>query len=76
VKVSELGEFGLIKLLTEIIEKNRNSGDASWQKLLVGSGDDAAVWECDGQFQLATTDCLVQDIHFDLSLGTWNELAI
>ena len=75
MKVSELGEFGLISLLTDIVNDTKNLKDTSWQRLLTGIGDDAAVWRSDGGVQMATTDSLVQDTHFDLDLVTWEELG-
>lgn len=75
MKLSELGEFGLIRQIETITGKFKNPGQASWQHLLVGIGDDAAAWESDGCVQLATTDSLVQDIHFDPNIVTWQELG-
>ncbi|HEX7363896.1 MAG TPA: thiamine-phosphate kinase, partial [Dehalococcoidia bacterium] len=75
MNVSELGEFGLIELLAEIVDRTKNSKDASWQRLLIGIGDDAAAWQVDGGIQLATTDSLVQDTHFDPNIITWEELG-
>jgi hypothetical protein len=40
MKVSELGEFGLIELLADIVDRTRNPGYISWQRLLIGIGDD------------------------------------
>lgn len=75
MKVSELGEFGLIELLAGIVNKSKNAQTASWQQLLIGIGDDAAAWKVDSSIQLATTDSLVQDTHFDLNITTWEELG-
>jgi len=75
MKVSELGEFGLIELLADIVDRNKNPKDLSWQRLLIGIGDDAAVWKTDDAVQIATTDSLVQDTHFDLNVVTWEELG-
>ena len=75
MKLSELGEFGLIKLIRNSIAKSENPEHASWQQVLVGIGDDAAAWQSDNHIQLATTDTLVQDIHFDLALTNWEELG-
>ncbi len=69
MKVSELGEFGLIELFAEIATKSR--GEA----LLVDIGDDAAAWRTEAAIQLATTDALIQDVHFTLSTITWRELG-
>jgi len=75
MKLSELGEFGLINLMRDLIIKFKDSEHASWQQLLVGIGDDAAAWQSDNYIQLATTDTLVQDVHFDLDIITWEELG-
>lgn len=75
MKVSELGEFGLIELLANIVDSTKNPKDISWQSLLIGIGDDAAAWQLDDAIQLATTDGLVQDTHFDLNVVTWEELG-
>jgi thiamine-monophosphate kinase len=75
MKLSELGEFGLIDLIRNISDKFKNPEHASWQQLLVGIGDDAAAWQSNNHVQLATTDTLVQDMHFDLNTITWEELG-
>jgi thiamine-monophosphate kinase len=69
MKVSELGEFGLIELLSGI-----GSGGERPGQLLVGIGDDAAVWQSDGSALLATTDTMVQGVHFTAEI-TWKELG-
>ncbi|MGD2035901.1 MAG: thiamine-phosphate kinase [Bacteroidales bacterium] len=57
--LEEIGEFGLIRLLTEKIElKNPSS--------LTGVGDDAAVLDTKGRQIVVTTDLLAEGIHFDL----------
>jgi len=75
VKISELGEFGLINLIHSSIARYENSRQAPWQKVIVGIGDDAAAWQSDNHIQLATTDTLVQDIHFNLDGIHWEELG-
>jgi len=75
VKLSELGEFGLIDLIHGSIVRYENSRQPPWQKVLVGIGDDAAAWQSDNHIQLATTDTLVEDIHFDLDVIHWEELG-
>lgn len=72
MRLSELGEFGLINLIRSSI---RYSGRTPWQEVLVGIGDDAAAWQSDNRIQLATTDTLVQDVHFDLDVISWEELG-
>lgn len=71
MKVSEAGEFGLIEIITGIIDKTNDVKNT--HQLLVGIGDDAAVWQSDSSVQLATTDSLIQDTHFDLSITTWEK---
>lgn len=75
MKLSELGEFGLINLIHNITNKFKNLHQASWQQLLVDIGDDAAAWQSGNYIQLATTDSLVQGVHFDLNNITWEELG-
>jgi len=75
MKLSELGEFGLINLIHNITNKFENLQQTSWRQLLVGIGDDAAAWQSGNYIQLATTDSLVQGVHFDLNNITWEELG-
>lgn len=60
MKISSLGEFGLIKHLTEKIEIKNGS-------TLKGIGDDAAVLSYKDKEALVTTDLLLEGIHFDLT---------
>ena len=75
MKVSELGEFGLIDRLAEMVAGSRDNKLAPWQQLVVGIGDDTAAWHGDTSIQLATTDTLTQDVHFTLSTTSWQELG-
>ena len=59
-ELSELGEFGLIDLLTKNISLENKSS-------LYGVGDDAAVIDNKGKLTLVSTDLLVEGVHFDLS---------
>lgn len=59
-EISTLGEFGLIRHLTDSLElKNESS--------LQGVGDDAAVLDYKDKQVLVTTDLLLEGIHFDLT---------
>jgi len=69
MKVSELGEFGLIDLLAGMIPGPPD------QRLIFGIGDDAAAWQGDASVQLATVDSLIQDVHFSLDTTSWRELG-
>lgn len=58
-ELSELGEFGLIELLTKDIKfKNKST--------LKGVGDDGAVIDHGNKKTVISTDLLVEKIHFDL----------
>lgn len=61
MEISELGEFGLIRRLTE----NLNNENPSTLK---GVGDDCAVLKpTEGTQTLVTTDLLMEGVHFDLT---------
>jgi thiamine-monophosphate kinase len=75
VKVSELGEFGLIDRLAEMADSLRDNRFPSWRNLIIGIGDDAAAWRCEGGTQLATVDSLVQGVHFPSAVDSWADLG-
>ncbi len=75
MKVSELGEFGLIDLLAKMVYRAQNKQIAPRQQLIIGIGDDAAAWHGDASIQLATVDSFIQDVHFSLGITPWNELG-
>jgi thiamine-monophosphate kinase len=75
MRLSELGEFGLIDLIRTMGARYETPGRSPWREILMGIGDDAAAWESGNRIQLATTDTLVQGIHFDLGLISWEELG-
>jgi thiamine-monophosphate kinase len=75
MKLSELGEFGLINLIRDSSAKYEDSRRSPWREVLVGIGDDAAAWQSENRVQLATTDALVQGVHFDLGVISWEELG-
>src|SRR3954470_8410643 len=59
-ELSELGEFALIKHLTQYIELTQSS-------TVKGVGDDAAVIDNGDQQTVVSTDMLVEGVHFDLT---------
>lgn len=75
MKVFEIGEFGLINQLSGLSAVATDKRWKSYHQLIIGIGDDAAVWRPANPFQIATVDSLVQDIHFSLKTITWNELG-
>jgi len=74
VKVSELGEFGLIDVLADLVKRDPSKGEA-WSNLTIGIGDDAAAWRCQSETQLGTIDALVQNVHFKLDTISWEDLG-
>ncbi len=69
MRISDLGEFGLIDMLARIAPQGGPE-----HRVLIGIGDDAAAWQCEGPAVLATTDAMVQGVHF--TPGTpWRELG-
>ncbi len=60
-ELSSLGEFGLIKHLTDHFPVRRGS-------TILGPGDDAAVLKTpQSELTVVTTDLLIEGVHFDLS---------
>lgn len=57
--VNKLGEFGLIDHLTRDFPIRH-------KETILGIGDDAAILEFGEQYQLVSTDLLVEGIHFDM----------
>ncbi len=74
MKVSRLGEFGLIDLLAKMIAAARVDRLAP-ERPLIGIGDDAAAWRTNDSIELATVDTMVQDVHFSPDTTPWRELG-
>ncbi|MDF1547338.1 MAG: thiamine-phosphate kinase [Bacteroidales bacterium] len=58
-ELADLGEFGLIKRLTENIQLRNN-------QTVMGVGDDACVLEYSEEQLVVTNDLLIEGVHFDL----------
>jgi thiamine-monophosphate kinase len=69
VNVRDLGEFGLIERL------RRALGPSGDERLVVGIGDDAAVWRAGGGFAVATTDTMVAGVHFLPGEVAWRDVG-
>lgn len=67
-EISEIGEFGLIDLITRQV-KIVNQGSVK------GVGDDAAVIEAGDKYMILTTDLLTEGVHFDLSYSPLRHLG-
>lgn len=71
VKLSDLGEFGLIERLAQALGSRAQAPN----RLIAGIGDDAAVWRTDAGALLATTDTLVEGVHFLAGRTPWCDLG-
>jgi thiamine-monophosphate kinase len=67
--VRRLGEFGLIARLRE------QMGAPDDDRLIVGVGDDAAVWRSGAGYTIATTDTMVAGVHFLPDRCAWTDVG-
>jgi thiamine-monophosphate kinase len=65
------GEFALIGRLRRLI----GSGGPENPNLLLGIGDDAALWRFGNRIIAATTDTLVDGVHFRPDLAGWADIG-
>lgn len=66
--LSQLGEFGIIDLLTKDAKKVQASTK-------LGVGDDAAVIDSGDRYTLVSTDMLLEGVHFNLSYAPLKHLG-
>jgi len=69
VNVSDLGEFGLIERLRAALPA------VAPDRLVIGIGDDAAVWRRDAGCTIATTDTMVAGVHFLPGAVEWRDIG-
>jgi len=72
VKISELGEFGLIDRIGKLLEKSAGQKPA---QLITGIGDDCAVWRAKSSVQLVSADLMLENIHFTQDTTSFKELG-
>ncbi len=78
MKVSDIGEFGLIERLDALLEQAgvATTPQGSGSTLLIGIGDDAAAWRTKGEkIQLSSTDTMVDGVHFTHRTTPWRDLG-
>ncbi len=78
MQVKDIGEFGVIDRLNRMVVEERrgpDNGTAHSFNLLVDTGDDTAVWETGAARELATTDTMVEGVHFTRETTPWRELG-
>lgn len=68
MKLSKIGEFGLIRRIERLCRRNPEG-------LISGIGDDAAVIKGIQGFTLITSDMLIEGVHFDLKYTTFYQLG-
>jgi thiamine-monophosphate kinase len=70
MEARELGEFRLVERLTKLL------GATLGADLIVGIGDDAAVWRvAEGAYMIATTDSMVENVHFLPGRVPWRDVG-
>ena len=78
MQIQELGEFGVIDLLTSMVVRERsgpNHGADLSFKLTVDNGDDTAAWQTGKATELFTTDTVVEGVHFTRETTPWRDLG-
>ena len=78
MQIKDLGEFGLIDLLNEMVVKERgglDNGASFGFELMVDTGDDTAAWRSGPATELFTTDTVVEGIHFTRETIPWRDLG-
>ena len=75
MKLSDLGEFGLIGLIKDVVQSTREQSSETSRRIVIDIGDDTAAWSGSEMVQLATTDSLIEDVHFRFRWCTWEDLG-
>ncbi|MCK5533891.1 thiamine-phosphate kinase [bacterium] len=76
MKVSSLGEFNLIEKIKKVIENGKKHRNYNKRRLILGVGDDAAVVAKDSRKAfLATTDMLIEGVHFSKKTASLRQIG-
>ena len=76
MRVEDIGEFDLIDILIEVIERRGlDRAGPEGRLLTIGAGDDAAAWERPAGVEVLTNDVMVEGVHFDLATIGWRDLG-
>ena len=75
MQIKDLGEFGTLEIINQLISSSRPADSHSSQHLLIDSGDDSAGWSPYGSAELITTDTVVEGIHFTSETISWHNLG-
>ena len=77
MRISDLGEFGLIELVRQWTQSDQSATDAAAYRLTVANGDDAAAvtFPAGPVTELYTTDTMVDGIHFTAATTPWRDLG-
>ena len=78
MQINQLGEFGVIDILKEMVTDQRsgrgNGPDLSFD-LIVDNGDDTAAWTAGRGQTLFTTDTMVEGVHYTHDTISWHDLG-
>jgi thiamine-monophosphate kinase len=67
--LEDVGEFGLIERLRAALPRVADA------RMLLGIGDDAAVWRAPSGYAIATTDTMVAGVHFLPGRVAWRDVG-
>jgi thiamine-monophosphate kinase len=76
MNVKDLGELGLIEYLTDLItQRTGGQPESLGHSLIIDISDDAMAWTNPITTSLATTDTIVEGVHFTKNTSNWGDLG-